>query len=108
MDLDSIIRSFAKGVSNQIIDEAHSKEKILVRYVCPVYCELEQQRLSHIGSAVLIRIADLRLLATAAHVLDHQVQGTLCIPGNHGLIPINAQFPSTRIPAGKTRDDDKI
>ena len=108
MNLDKMITQFAKALSDRIITKVHSSENALVKYVCPVYCESPVPRLSHIGSALLLQVGPSMVLVTAAHVFDHRNEGTLSIPGDHVLIPINGVFRSTDVPEGGTRDDDMI
>lgn len=103
-----MIKSFARGLSDHIITKVHSNEKLLTKFVCPIYCESPTPRLSHIGSGVLLQIGESKFILTAAHVLDHRSEGTLCIPGDGLLIPINGTFRSTDIPKGRAREDDKV
>jgi hypothetical protein len=108
MNLDSMIKSFAEGLSSRIIEKVHSAENTLVKNVCPIYCESPDRLLSHIGSGVLMQIGESKFILTAAHVLDHRSEGTLCMPGDAELVPINGVFRSTDIPDGGSREDDKV
>src|SRR6266568_110186 len=68
----------------------------------------DTQKSELIASGVLMRIINRTFLLTAAHVTDHQSEGTLMIPRQQGFMPANGYFSAMRLPASGHRSDDKL
>jgi hypothetical protein len=73
--------------------------------VCPIIREIKDQP-EQFGSGVLLQIAGVKFLCTAAHVADEESAGPLFIPGKAGFIQITGYYGGMRMPASGKRDDD--
>jgi hypothetical protein len=81
----------------------------LLDAICPVF-HLQGDNfnsMQQVGSGVLVRIADETFLLTAAHVLDHQANGHLFIPGSDGITSLYGYHAYTKPPGMTSREDDK-
>src|ERR1051326_7888115 len=76
--------------------------------VCPIYSVDERGRPVLTGSAVLLRIANTHFLLSAAHVLDGNAGSTLYYGGRGPLKPLEGIAQKSSLPAGCSREDDKI
>lgn len=62
-----------------------------------------------VGSCVLMRIGERHFALTAAHVTDTLVErGHIMLGGTQSLVELAPKAYGTEIPAGGTRDDDRI
>jgi len=76
--------------------------------VRPIYGVKEHCLPNHIGSAVLLNIRGMKLLLTAAHVIDanKEMLTTLYVGGTEGrFVPIETEFRTTSKPNGDRNKD---
>jgi hypothetical protein len=74
--------------------------------VRPIY-GLEDNRLAHVGTCLLLNIDGSRVVSTAAHVVDNLAESPLFVGGLIGSHPLHlqAKFRGTSAPGGDRRQD---
>ena len=93
-----------------IRDEAHRRLSLLVEKhrsaVRPVYRQSPKRAdlVEAVGTCTLVRIRDVHLLLTAAHVPEHHKVTSLHVGGSDSLMPVTARFEVTA-PASPQGDD---
>lgn len=73
--------------------------------VRPIYGADSNGRPTHIGSSILIEIDGVKMIATAAHVIDHNVQTSLYVGGMGALNLLVGEFQTTIAPKGDRHRD---
>lgn len=74
--------------------------------ICPIFREDEEGRPEQYGSGVLIQIADLYFMLSAAHVFDDFKERAILIPGQESLVEIYGAYSTTPLPSSGSRKDD--
>lgn len=64
------------------------------------------KRFSQLGSAIFVEVHGESFLLTAAHVTDELKNGTLYVPTDEGLLPIEGYIASVDIPPDERREND--
>lgn len=84
---------------------AHAATNAFRDAVRPIYGVGMRDRPDHIGSSVLIEIDGVKMIVTAAHVIDHNSATTLYIGGDIALDLLVGEFQITAAPeSGRDRD----
>lgn len=73
----------------------------------PVYFQTRSGA-SHVGSAVLLSVAGIKFVVTAAHVVDASLQGELFIRAGTTPVRIRGTKTTPKLATGASRDRDKI
>jgi hypothetical protein len=94
-------------------EQAFNIAKTLIKHHRLIYTVGPDEKLSSMGSGVLLRTENHFFLITAAHVLDeNQASGQtfqdLVTYGSNKLLILKGDSFRSTVPPGKTRDDDKI
>ncbi len=97
------LEDLAQAKIQECASRAVAKFKSSVR---PIY-GLQEERLTHIGSCLLLNVDRSRILSTPAHVADNLAHSPLFVGGPVGTHPVQLQgkFRGTTAPAGDRRQD---
>ena len=76
--------------------------------ICPIWIEDETGIPEFLGSSTLLDICGVKLLVTAAHVVDESASSTLYWNPGGKLIPLVGRFDTSSLPQSGKRDDDPI
>jgi hypothetical protein len=95
-----------KSADQIIVEESHRRGRIVVERfrwaVRPIYLR-RFGRIQHLASCTLLRVGDVPLIITAAHVIDkHSHEVELLIGGRNEIVQLEGRFQSTTLP-----DDDR-
>jgi hypothetical protein len=55
---------------------------------------------SHVGTCILFRVGDIKLIATAAHIIDQHAKADLLVGGEKAPVPLTGMFSGTDAPNG--------
>lgn len=76
--------------------------------ICPLFREDSAGKIEQFGSSVLLKIANVHFLLSAAHVFDEFKNYEILIPGKDHLIALNGAYSTTKIPKSGSRQDDTL
>jgi hypothetical protein len=96
------VNEFVRDHWVRCADEARRLYRDAVR---PIFRRLPDGRPEQLGSSVLLEVQGRKWLATAAHVLDGHKEASLHLGARGEIIPLNATFNATTMPAGGREGD---
>lgn len=94
----------AKGMDLSEIWEPYLRRPMAA--ICPIFRQ-SNIGFEQIGSSVLLQVADVYFLLTAAHVTDERRKTPLFIPAKKGFVNLFGLFLESPLPASGSRKDDK-
>ncbi len=105
-DISSPERTLLRARMNELQMHAADRFRAAIR---PIYGATAKSTPYHIGSAVLLKLRGVKIVLTAAHVVDQNEDATttLYLGGEASLVEIEAEFIVTPKPSG-IRDLDKL
>jgi hypothetical protein len=91
-------------------DQAHIRAQAVLEQfrgaIRPLYAPSRRKGMpSHIGTCTLVQVGDVKLIVTAAHIIDDHRDTGLLLGGNCGLIVLDGAFSSTTAPGGDRSQD---
>ncbi|MGX9144671.1 trypsin-like peptidase domain-containing protein [Mesorhizobium sp. 128a] len=90
-----------REITNTLVERAKLQFR---EAVVPIYGSKANGRPVHIGSAVLLHLNGVKVLLTAAHIIDANVFTTLYVGSGKKLRPIVGEFTATGAPNGRDHD----
>src|SRR5262245_27858646 len=93
--------------AQRIYDHLTKAADPLLAATWPIYVDEGREVPVHLGSCVLVKVSELFVIMTAAHVMDESKVSQLYLGVGNEIVGLNSTYHSTRLPPSGRRGADK-